>query len=96
MAKSNEPRRQHLVPNFFLRRFANANQQVAVVNRVTGERTVQKTDNVMVEHNFYTFQSTAGEISYELEKLLSGIEGAGGAAIKRIVAGLCNIAHFCR
>jgi hypothetical protein len=87
LAKSNEPRRQHLVPNFYLRRFANANHQVAVVNRVTGERTVQKTDNVMVEHNFYTFQSTAGEISYQLEKLLSGIEGAGGAAIKRIVAG---------
>lgn len=87
MSEGKDPRRQHLVPNFYLRRFSGEGGRIAVVNRVTGARHVGATDNVMVERDFYAYESVSGGISYDIEKRLAGVEGAGGAAIKRIVAG---------
>jgi hypothetical protein len=90
MSGASQPRRHHLLPRFYLLRFANETSQVALVDRVTGERRVTHIDNVTVERDYYAFETTDGSISFELEKLLGQLEGDGAAALRRVVSGFVD------
>jgi hypothetical protein len=71
-----EPRRHHLVPESYLRRFADERDQVRVVSRTDpGHTFVTGITNTAVERDFYTVETDDGP-SQEIEKLLSRLGAA--------------------
>ena len=81
-----EPRRHHLLPQFYLRRFADEGEHLAVVSRDLLKRFVSSVAKVAAEGDFYTVETTSGP-SQEVEKLLSRIEDQAAPALDRILAG---------
>jgi len=81
----NFPRRHHVVPKFFLRRFA-VEDQVQLVRRDDLSRSfLANVDDALVETDFYNIETDAG-LSTEVEELLgTQIEGPAARALRRIV-----------
>jgi hypothetical protein len=80
----NEPRRHHLLPQFYLRRFANDADQIKVMARDGQKSFVTSVAKAAAETDFYTVETTEGP-SQDVEKLLSRIEDLGAQAIERIL-----------
>lgn len=70
------PRRHHLLPQFYMRRFTNEKGQVRVVERATGKDYTTATTNVFVERDYYTVSSEDAEDDHGLiEGLYAQVEG---------------------
>lgn len=78
-------KRHHLVPQFYLRRWADDRDQVFVVPR-DGKPHLSNIINAVVESGFYTVDVATGPTD-EVETRLSEIEGQLAPAIARTVDG---------
>lgn len=78
------PRRHHLVPEFYLNRFANERGQVQVFDRFERKSFVTSTKNVAVEVGFYDSINPDGSTNPIAEETLSLIESGCATIIKRI------------
>ena len=61
-----EPRRHHLVPQFYMRSFADSQGRVRVLERATGKEFTTGTTNVFVERDYYTISSVESEEDHAL------------------------------
>lgn len=77
--------RHHIVPRFYLERFAREDR-IAVVNPRTGERRVAPIKDTAAEKDFYTFINTEGELDGRMEQLLGKIEGDAAEAIRNMTS----------
>jgi hypothetical protein len=79
------PRRHHLVPRFFLKRFAKSDKLVMIRrDDPQGKPHTTGTQNAAVESDFYKVTTTEGEQSMAIETYLSGVEADAGAAMQRL------------
>lgn len=77
------PRGHHLLPQFYMRAFANSREQVRVVDRSTGRDFTAKTTNVFVERDYYTVSSVDAEDDPGLiEGLYSQVETIASADLR--------------
>ncbi len=74
--------RHHTVPAFYLRRFANSNEQLWVRDRRSPNAGIRKTADLAIK-DFYTFINVDGEPDGRLEQFLTRIEGAAASALRR-------------
>jgi hypothetical protein len=80
-----EPRRHHLVPQFYMRSFANAKEQVRVIERSTGNEFTAKTANVFVERDYYTTSSVYADDDHGLiEGLYFKVEGVAAPIFEQL------------
>ncbi|MEH1128389.1 DUF4238 domain-containing protein [Micromonospora sp. CPCC 206061] len=77
--------RHHIVPRFYLERWANTARQIEVVEKPGGDRRRVNIKEAGAEKDFYTFIDLKGGFSGYLEQLLSHIEGRASSAISNIV-----------
>jgi hypothetical protein len=80
-----QARRHHLVPAFYLRRFADEAGRIRRIDMSGGNR-VMSVSNAAVETDFYTIQTGDGP-SDEIEKRLSEIETRAADALRAVDAG---------
>ncbi|WP_158625718.1 DUF4238 domain-containing protein [Corallococcus carmarthensis] len=81
-----EPIKHHYVPQFYLKRFADAKGQLKVVERRPPCRKyVSNVKDVAAERLFYRLETAEGD-SLQLEKTLSEIEGECREAISDLLA----------
>src|SRR4051812_23506624 len=79
------PRRHHLLPQFYMRSFANPREQVPVVERATGNEFTTSTVNVFVERDYYTISSVYAEEDHALiEGLYSQVEGVAAPIFQQL------------
>jgi hypothetical protein len=79
------------VPHFYLARFANDDQRIAMIDRRTGARRVAAVKDTAAEKDFYTAINTDGEKDGKTEQLLSHIEGNTASAIRNILNPVFNL-----
>jgi len=79
---TNQPKRHHQVPQFYLERFAT-NAKLAVRWR-NGKRYETSPKNVAVESGFYDIPDGMGGVSKEIETGLANIEGMADRVLRRI------------
>jgi hypothetical protein len=72
----------HIVPRFYLRRFADERDQITVVSRITGQRRDAPVDKAHRQKDFYTFVNTDGESDGRVEQLLGLVEGQAATALR--------------
>ena len=86
---ADEPRGHHTVSNFYLRRFADDDEWITVIDltKPTPTQRRSKTSNVSVFNDFYTFIDLNGDESPAVERLLSRIEGAAASAMRLVANG---------
>jgi hypothetical protein len=77
--------RHHVVPRFYLERFARADR-IAVVDPRTGARRVASIRDTAAEKDYYTFVNTDGELDGRMEQLLGKIEGDAAEAIRNMTS----------
>jgi hypothetical protein len=83
-----QQKRHHYVPQFYLRRFANARGQLRVYRTHSHSEPLMTTvKNAAVKTGFYKIDLSGPGDPMSLEKLLSGIEGKAAAAIARLAGG---------
>jgi len=85
-SKSHGARRHHLVPQFYLRRFADGNDRI--VQCRLGEPPnihVTSISNAVVETDFYTVQEKSGEKTDRFESHLSSIEGEAATGFRSLL-----------
>jgi len=72
----NSPKLHHYVPQFYLRRFADARGRIWVWDKLKDSIFSTNPKNVAAESDFYTMRElgNAGHDPYTMEKQLSGIE----------------------
>jgi len=75
------------MPQFYLRRFADANDQVSVVSRDLKKRFTTSVAKAAAETDFYAVETTTGEKSQEIEKFLSVIETHAARALEGMLSG---------
>src|SRR4051794_16387909 len=83
----NTPKRHHIVPQFYMKRFAQ-NDLVEVVTRDDFSKVFQTgTANALVEKQFYTMESSATgpDLWVEQELFAKEIERKGCRAICRVI-----------
>ncbi len=81
----NIPRRHHVVPKFFLSRFAIDDQVQLVRREDLSCSFLANVDDALVETDFYNIETDAG-LSPEVEELLgTHIEGPAARAFRRVV-----------
>jgi hypothetical protein len=84
--RSNEARAHHTISDFYLKRFADDEHWLTLVDlhapKPQGAR--RKTNNVSVNNDFYTVIGSGGEESPAVERLLSHVEGAAARAMKTV------------
>lgn len=83
---SGRARTHHLIPEFYLLRFAGDHGRVLVTDKWTGERKRIAPRVLVTERDYYTVQTVEGP-SDEIERWLSSLEGATAEALRRIEAG---------
>lgn len=73
----NEPKLHHYVPQFHLRRFANADGQIWVWNKQTDKSFPTSPNGIAAEKHFYKMTDLAeqGHDPLMMEKQLSDMEG---------------------
>jgi hypothetical protein len=82
------PRRHHLLPQFYLRSFADEDGKVRVIDRTTGHEFTTGTANVFVERDYYTVSSVEAEDDHQLiEGLYAKIEGVVAPVFEQLRAG---------
>jgi len=84
-----DPRRHHFVPKFYLRRFANNDDQLLVTEAHHGGRQwTSAVSDVAVVGDFYTILLDDGSPSYLIEHILGAAEGEAQGAIARASFGV--------
>lgn len=82
----NEPRRQHLLPQFYLRGFADRRERINVFPRAgqpgASKPHTTKITNVLVERDYYTITDGTGNESFIVEQALAQLEAAASAALR--------------
>jgi hypothetical protein len=88
--RPDEARAHHTISDFYLKRFADEDERLAVVDlsRASTPRSIRKTRNVAVANDFYTFTDTNGTRNPAVERLLGHIEGQAAAAMRKLSAGI--------
>ncbi len=87
------PKRMHVVPKSYLKRFAD-NGRVRLVRR-TGDRPVTSLDNVAVEGRFYELEFDDGETSGDIEAFLAtDVDGPADAALGEMLVGSTSSTDF--
>lgn len=82
------PRRHHLVPQFYLRSFADAEGRVRVVERASGHEFTSGAANVFGERDYYTVSSVNAEEDPRLiEGLYSKVEGVAASIFEQLREG---------
>ena len=81
-----EPARHHLVPKFYLRRFANSERRTLVLDR-NGARRMTAIKRAAVVTDFYAIDDKDGQTSQELEKAFGLIESAGARIMQSVLDG---------
>jgi hypothetical protein len=84
--KENHPKRQHCVPQFLLRKFANDKEQIYVFDKAKESAFESKPGAVIAESWFYDFVDGKGEphtFEYVLSKHESTIAALVGSIIDR-------------
>lgn len=84
--RESQAKRHHMVPEFYLRRFADEHGRLAAIRRGTGAMHVASTEKLCVQAGFYTYIDTEGAASTELEDFLATFEGQAAPVFERIVA----------
>lgn len=82
-----EPKRHHLLPAFYLARFADAKGHISVHSRATGKTFVTSVSNACVEAGFYTLPSAEQKEAGVVESTLSRVEGTAARVVKQITLG---------
>lgn len=74
---NNQPVRQHWVPKVYLRAFCADpvdREQIYGVNLITGIEFFTSIERVAVKKHFYTLGLDTGDLSFEVEEVLSRLE----------------------
>jgi hypothetical protein len=79
-------RDHHLIPEFYLARFAGADGQLLVTDKKLDRRKLIHPRVLMKQRDYYTIETIEGP-SDVIEKWLSKVEGATANALRRIDAG---------
>ena len=80
-----EPKRHHIVPEFYLRRFADAGKVELLKRSNLAESIHTSVENALVERHFYSIDTDEGRDS-QVEKMLgSQVEPGAARAITRLV-----------
>jgi len=81
------PKRHHITPKFFLRRFADARDRVTVIHRDDHTEFTADVINAVVERKFYDSPLPGSDDPYWVEKAFSQVEGEAKQALDRIDSG---------
>ncbi|MCZ4494227.1 MAG: hypothetical protein JWP53_3158 [Conexibacter sp.] len=81
-----EPRRHHLLPQFYMRSFTDPKERLNVIPRLGAPGPtapyVTKIVNVLVERDYYTLVDDTGEEHFIVEKTYAEIEGRAADALR--------------
>ncbi|MEU4143276.1 DUF4238 domain-containing protein [Streptomyces parvulus] len=77
--------RHHTVPAFYLRRFANSQNQLWVRDRRSSVPGLRKESDLAIR-DFYTFQNIHGEPDGRMEQVLQKVEGSAASALRRMTS----------
>lgn len=86
-AAAKATRRQHYVPRFYLRRFADQKAQIGVLEVETGRRFSVGVANIALERDLYTVVGPDKQPSPVVEHLLSQLESLVAPTMEAICAG---------
>ena len=78
-----QPRWQHYVPRFYLRRFGTQDKKIAVIDRRNGEVEVKPIKRVGAEKDFYTLVDDTGKPRFDVEYALSRLENNAAVSMRR-------------
>lgn len=84
---SADPRRHHFIPQFFLKRFATNEQQIAVVPLTGDNRRLTHVSGVAVMKDLYTIINTDFQETVAVERILAEADSEAAAVIARLVGG---------
>lgn len=76
--------KHHVLPRFYIQRFADAKGVVRLIDRETGVSRLSKPENALLQRNFYTMIEKGGDSSGSVEALIGVIEGLAAIAIKKL------------
>lgn len=83
-----EPKRHHLVPEFYLRRFANGQGRIALHRRATGQTKTISVRDAAVGVGFYTVLDEQGTPSQRVEtSILQKLDDRAATALRRLASG---------
>ncbi|MET0512652.1 MAG: DUF4238 domain-containing protein [Thermoleophilaceae bacterium] len=85
----NEPRRHHLLPQFYMRVFADERGQLRAVPRLgnNGPQTAYTAspENILVERDFYSITDDEGERQQLVEEAFARLEGKASDSLRRLL-----------
>lgn len=87
MTRTNRPKAQHYVPQFYLRNFATKNRKhysIRCFDKSTGKAFTSNVKNVSQQNYFYDFKLENGEEA-SIEELLSRVETNSKPALSRLL-----------
>ena len=84
---SSRKRRQHYVPAFYLRRFADGDQQLRAYGRLDGKRRDIAVRHAAVEVDLYSIEPEGEATADSVEDTISEIEGQIAPGLDRLVNG---------
>jgi hypothetical protein len=76
--------RHHIVPKFYLDRFADSRGYLTIVDRDTGRESVQHVRKVLREKDYFTVVNLDMEPDGRVEQLLATIEGNAATALVNV------------
>ncbi len=76
--------RHHILPRFYLERFADGAGMVDQYDRDDGSKRRLHVRNVLVERDFYTIVNTDGVADGRVEQLLAAVEGNAAQALRNL------------
>lgn len=85
-------RRHHVVPRFYLRRFADGRDRVVVIDKDMGKDWPSSTGDAAVITDFYTVDTHDGP-SDEAEALIASIEHKASDVLRQVDAGVWPLPH---
>lgn len=91
MTQQKRPKRHHYISRFYLRRFANHDDQIAMYRRATGHRRIVGTKNAAVEVDFYTVISEDGMPSAVVERALGVFEERAATVLRTLDRGTVSL-----
>jgi hypothetical protein len=80
------PRRQHVVPQFYLGRWADDREHILMTDKTDGRRMRTSLGAAAVIKDFYTVETTDGK-SYAVEDWLATLEGRAAEILRKIDEG---------
>ncbi|MEX1112243.1 MAG: DUF4238 domain-containing protein [Candidatus Andersenbacteria bacterium] len=85
-------KRHHYLPQFYLRRFADADNMIWLFDRKDGEYRHVPISHAGLHKEYYSFKDEdTGRYNRDIENLLATIDGVGAPIIEKLVAGNTNL-----